>query len=140
MRPTTEARIERALAQARWQAVRAQGPGGQNVNAVATAVHLSLELAETDLPAAWLRRLQALSDRRVGRGGRIVIKAQAHRSQAMNRRDAFTELAQLLRRCAHAPKPRIASRPPAGSRRRRLEAKKQRGARKRLRRRPADDH
>lgn len=140
MKPSPEAEIERALSQARWHAVRAGGPGGQNVNAVSTAVHLRLDLADTELPEAWKQRLLALADGRIGDDGRIVIKAQAHRSQDMNRRDAFAALARLLRLGARAPRPRIATKPTRGSRRRRLEAKKQRGARKRLRGRPPDDH
>lgn len=140
MEPTLEARIERALSRARWQAVRAQGPGGQHVNAVATAVHLRLDLAEAGLPEGWRQRLLTLADRRISADGCIVIKAQAHRSREQNRRDAFAELEKLLRRGARAPRPRIATRPSRAALRRRLEAKRKRGARKQLRGRPPTDH
>lgn len=139
METDPEAAIERALARAHWQAVRAQGPGGQHVNAVATAVHLRLEVADAGLPAAWRQRLLALADRRLTADGCIVIKAQSHRSREANRRDALAELARLLRSCARAPRPRIATKPSRGARRRRLEAKRQRGARKQLRGRPRTD-
>ena len=131
-----EAIITEALSQARWHAVRAQGAGGQHVNKTATAVHLRLDLGVAGLPAPWRNRLLALADHRVGADGVVVIKAQAHRSQLLNRRQAFGELRALLARGARAPRKRHATRPPAASKRRRLDDKRQRGRRKALRARP----
>lgn len=126
-----------ALAAARWHAVRAQGAGGQHVNTASTAVHLWLDLRETELPEAWCERLRQLQDRRITPEGVIVIKAQQHRSQAMNRRDAFEMLRELLMRVAAAPHVRRPTRPPRAAKRRRLQDKRHRGGLKAQRGRPS---
>ena len=103
--------------------IRAQGAGGQNVNKVSSAVHLRFDIAASSLPAVIKERLLALSDQRVTLGGVVVIKAQEHRSQEMNRHDAVARLVELVQGVAHTPKARRATKPTYGSKQRRLEGK-----------------
>jgi ribosome-associated protein len=104
-------------------AVRAQGAGGQNVNKVSSAVHLRFDVAASSLPEAIKARLLASADRRIGEDGVVVIKAQRHRSQDLNRRDAFERLNALVARAADVPPVRKPTRPTRASRQRRLEGK-----------------
>jgi len=104
-------------------AVRAQGAGGQNVNKVSSAIHLRFDVAASSLPEAIKERLLARSDRRLSDEGVIVIKAQRHRSQDLNRRDAFARLNELVARAAEVPTVRKATRPTRASKERRLEGK-----------------
>jgi ribosome-associated protein len=104
-------------------AVRAQGAGGQNVNKVSSAVHLRFDVAASSLPDAVKERLLGRNDRRMSDEGVIVIKAQRHRSQELNRRDALARLNVLVARAAEPPRPRKPTRPTAASRERRLEGK-----------------
>jgi ribosome-associated protein len=106
--------------------IRAQGAGGQNVNKVSSAVHLRFAIAPSSLPAVIKERLLALSDQRITNEGVVVIKAQEHRSQEMNRNDAVARLVALVQSVAHTPKARRATKPTYGSKMRRLEGKSQR--------------
>ena len=116
-----------------FNAIRAQGAGGQNVNKVSNAVHLRYDIAASSLPDAVKARLLVLGDQRIRGGGVVVIKAQDHRSLERNRQDAMARLRELIETAAHVPKARRATKPTKGSQRRRVEGKVQRGEVKALR-------
>ena len=114
--------------------IRASGPGGQNVNKLASAVQLRFDARRSpSLPDDVRTRLERLAGRRLTRDGVIVITAQRHRTQERNRQDALDRLVELIRQAAVPPVPRRATRPTAGSRERRLESKKRRASIKGLR-------
>lgn len=107
--------------------IRSGGPGGQNVNKVASAIHLRYDIEASSLPAAVRERLRSLRDARIGADGVIVIKAQRYRTRERNLADAMERLQKLVDRVAMPPRPRLPTRPTAASRRRRLEDKRRRG-------------
>jgi ribosome-associated protein len=113
-------------AQSSFSAIRAQGAGGQNVNKVSSAVHLRFDIAASTLPDALKARLLAVRDQRITDEGVVVIKAQSHRSQDMNRAEALQRLTQLVRSAERVPRVRRATKPTYGSTQRRLEGKSQR--------------
>lgn len=137
-------RINDIIAIADWELsesfTRSQGPGGQNVNKVETAVELRFEAERSPhLGPAVKVRLKRLAGRRWTQDGAIVIRAEETRSQARNRELARERLAEMIREALVAPKRRVATKPTAGSRRRRVAAKVQRGEVKALRGKVSDD-
>lgn len=114
-------------------AIRAQGAGGQNVNKVASAIHLRFDIKASSLPESYKRRLLALTDQRITSDGIVVIKAQEYRSQERNRQVALARLRELILAAQVRRKRRIATKPSKISQIRRLEQKARRGQLKRLR-------
>jgi ribosome-associated protein len=112
----------------RFEAVRAQGAGGQNVNKVSNAVVLRFDIEASALPDALKARLRARSDQRIGADGVVTIKAQEHRSLPRNRAAALQRLLDLIEAAAHLPRRRIATSPTRASKERRLQGKAHRGA------------
>ena len=116
-----------------FNAIRAQGAGGQNVNKVSSAIHLRFSIPASSLPDAIKERLLALRDQRITSEGVVVIKAQTTRSQEQNKADATARLQELVDSVAVLPKRRKATKPTRNSQIRRVDSKTNRGAVKRLR-------
>lgn len=120
-------------------AVRSQGAGGQNVNKVASAIHLRFDIIGSSLPESYKERLLKLSDGRITKDGVIVIKAQEHRTQEQNREEALQRLQNLIKNAIALPKPRKKSKPTRSSQRKRLDSKTKRSQIKILRGKVTDE-
>jgi ribosome-associated protein len=124
----------------RMDFIHASGPGGQNVNKVATAVQLRFTVtASPSLPDDVRQRLMALARNRITENGELIIEAKRFRTQAANRQDAVGRLVELLRKAAEKPRVRHKTRPTLASKEKRLEIKRRRSGTKGLRRSPPDD-
>ena len=119
--------------------VQAGGPGGQNVNKVASAVQLRFDTQSPSLPEDVRVRLLRIANKKVGKDGVLLIEARRYRTQEQNRQDALERLVELIRQASIPPKVRRKTRPSAMVKEKRLEAKRRRGQVKRLRHTPGDD-
>ena len=122
-----------------FSAIRAQGAGGQNVNKVSSAIHLSFDIRASSLPETIKKRLLALHDKRISKDGVVHIKAQEWRTQSKNRDAALRRLYELIDQASVVRKARRPTKPSKASSRRRIEHKIKHGRNKALRRKPVDD-
>ncbi|MFZ6749695.1 alternative ribosome rescue aminoacyl-tRNA hydrolase ArfB [Undibacterium sp. Ren11W] len=116
-----------------FNAIRAQGPGGQNVNKVSCAIHLRFDIAASSLPLEYQQRLMAVSDQRINNAGVIVIKAQSSRSLEKNKVEALQRLREFILLANVVPTMRRVTKPSRGSQMRRVESKVKRGLSKAMR-------
>lgn len=114
-------------------AIRSQGAGGQNVNKVASAIHLRFDIHASSLPPFYKERLLQSNDSRISKEGVIILKAQRHRTQERNKEDALQRLQSLIRAAGETQRPRRPTKPTRSARRKRLDNKTHRGKIKRLR-------
>lgn len=131
-------RVTLPLSEIELVAIRSSGPGGQNVNKVASAIQLHFDIPNSSLPDFYKQRLLNLKDNRISRLGVIVIKAQRFRDQERNRLDALERLQAIIKGVAVTQKRRIATKPTRASQQRRLEGKRKQAQQKALRRTPID--
>jgi len=116
-----------------FEAIRAQGAGGQHVNKVSSAIHLRFDIAGSSLPASYKEKLLAFADQRISNDGVIIIKAQKFRSQDKNRDDALVRLKELIKKATAIQKSRRPTKPSRNSQRRRMDSKNKHGQLKSLR-------
>lgn len=131
--------IELADWEIELSAIRSQGPGGQNVNKVSSAIHLRFDIQRSTLPAFYKECLLKLNDQRISKDGVVIIKAQQYRNQEQNKEDALERLRQLIVGAVVQPKKRRATKPSRNSQKRRMDKKTQHGKTKALRRKPMSD-
>lgn len=122
-----------------FTAIRSQGPGGQNVNKVSSAIHLRFDIRASSLPDMYKERMLKLKDHRITKEAVVVIKAQRYRSQDKNRADALQRLQELLQSGTHNAKVRRPTKPTKGSQLRRMDKKTQHGKKKTMRSKPSLD-
>ena len=116
-----------------FRAIRAQGPGGQHVNKVASAIQLRFDIPASSLPDYLKERLMQLNDSRINNDGILIIKSQRHRSQKKNKNNALARLQALIRKALYIPKSRIPTKPSPAVKEKRIESKKKRSQLKKLR-------
>ncbi|EWH05588.1 alternative ribosome rescue aminoacyl-tRNA hydrolase ArfB [Pseudoalteromonas lipolytica] len=116
-----------------FSAIRSQGAGGQNVNKVASAIHLRFDIKRSKLPDFYKQRLLNLNDSRLTKEGVIVIKSQSHRTQELNKEEALNRLKELIISATQVQKRRRATKPSRNSQRKRMDSKTKRGQTKALR-------
>jgi len=125
--------VEIPMSEIEFDAIRAQGAGGQNVNKVSSAMHLRFDIQRSSLPAFYKDRLLAFNDQRISNDGIVIIKAQKYRSQDKNRDDALERLKELIKKASVVQKSRRATKPSKNSQKRRMDSKTKRGKVKNLR-------